>query len=817
VKLHQLAAQAQTALEPKRGLSSMEFGLLGLNVIVIAITTALLFFGWRAEVEDAERTTLATARLIERTAAQIFDKIAISADSTSDVLESQINGAGIDRQQFWPLLDKTAQRIPEVQTLGIFDANGQQVCGASPESRCRHLSVSDRPYFEAARTQKGAGYSVSGPVESRIDKQPALVLSRPLHRANGDFAGVLVALVPVRGLEEILRLVRSGDASASSLRSLQMDLLVRDPPLPESRDGHAISPELRSLMSLQPAGGVFRAKTASDGVDRISAYQRVKGWPVYALAGNAVDDVLASWRGLAFESVGFLVVVAAGSIGLGWSQRRRQAAVRHAQELFESAPCGYHTLDSRGRFVSVNATELGWLGCTADAVVKKASPRDYFTPESQAIFDQNFPELATRGRLDGLELDLVDRHGNLRHVLVSGKALYDEQGQFIGSTSVMQDVTAQRDAELQVRDLAKTQALMLDTDLVGIARLRGRNVVWANRGMTRLLGYSQDEFVGMPMRQLYLDDATFEAVGSDSYSRLQAGRFHRIEVQMRHKDGTAIWMDAGGAPLTEGAEEILMMLADLTDKKAAESMRLRAVALQAQNDQLIETGRLHDEFLANMSHEFRTPLNGILGLGQMLPSLIDAQDSARLHRFSELIMSSGAQLLSLVQAQLDYAQLEAGRLDLNPADVALPALVTGVAELYRPNAEAKEIVLSVDPESDVHNVWVDAVRLQQIISLLLDNAVKFAAPGGRVALRSFRTLSGGWCVEVKDNGLGIAPQDHERIFGKFTQLSSGVTKAFGGTGMGLPLARKLARAMGGDIVVESELGLGAVFKIEFGR
>jgi PAS domain S-box-containing protein len=740
-------------------------------------------------------------------------------DATGDWIEVELQRGGMPRAQLWPQLDRMTARVPAVQVLAVFDAQGRQVCGEAPATRCRHLNVADRPYFLAARQQQGDEVRLVGPLASRLDGLPVLMLVRPLRATDGSFQGVVSALLPLAGLQGLLRATRPGDAGAVGLRTLDLQTLVREPPLPANVAASSpVSAQLRAALAASPEAGLYRAPTGGDGVDRISAYQRVRGWPVLVLVGSAADDVLATWRAAASVAALFLLVLAGGSLGLVRAHRRREAETLRAQHLFDTAPCGYHALDPQGRFASVNSTECEWLGVEATALLGQASPRDFFTPASQQVFDRNFPTLREQGRLDNLELELRSQDGRLRHVLVSAKARFDEQGRFVGSNSVMHDVTALREAQLQIRELARSQAAMLDTDLVGIARLKNRQIVWANRGMVRLLGYPAEAFVGMPMRQLYADQATFERVGAESYPLLRSGRFHRVEVPLRQQDGQLRWMDAGGAPLTDDASEVLMTLADLSDRKAAEALRLRSVELQAQNAQLVETSRLHDEFLANMSHELRTPLNGILGCAQLAQLAAGRGDAPAQQRHIAQILASGQHLLGLVQAQLDFASVEAGRMSFEPQAVPLPALVDDTLAVFAPLAQAHQVWLHSEVLPGLPPVWADPARLRQVLALLVDNAVKFSRPGGHVQVRHLAEVAGdgdepAWGLVVADEGLGIAEADHDKVFQKFTQLSAGSTKAYGGAGMGLALARQLARAMGGDVTLSSRLGEGAVFTL----
>lgn len=788
-------------------------GLVFLNVITVVMTGWLLYQGWKGEIRDAEQASLASARLLQRAAAETFSKVAVAMDGAAAVLELQQAAGGIDKAQLWPLLDRVGTQIPEVQVLSVFDETGRQVCGPTPVTRCRNIDIADRNYFLAARELVGTRSQFHGPLKSRLDGEPVVVLARTL-RARSAFSGVLVALIPVSRLATMLRGAVAGGGAVASLRTLDLRLVVRDPPLPAGADAASVSQALREAMARHPDEGSFHTTTVNDGVDRIAAYARLPSWPLYALAGSASLDVLGQWRQVAFGAGAFLLIFMGGSVLLARFAQREETARLRAQELYERAPCGYHTLDAAGRYVTINATELAWLGVRREDVLGRMTPEDFFSPDSVAIFDSHFPTLAFGGALRDLEVELVGRDGTRRRVLVNARRILDQDGGFAGSNSVMVDITALHESRARAAELGVRQGLMLDTELVGFAQLKDRRILWANRGMAHLLGYTPDELAGMPMRQLYVDQHTFDRVGSESYPVLQSGRMHRTEVQLLRRDGTAIWVDMGGAPMSDATGEVMMMVADITDRKHAEALRLREAELHAQNTQLVETNRLQRAFLDNMSHELRTPLNGILGFAHLLQLDAAGGDTAGLLRYSQQIKSSGEHLLGLIQAQLDFAEAEAGRLTLHNTEVGPAQAVQEAIELVRPQADRAGVMLTANCTDGPPSVQCDGARLRQILVQLLDNAVKFSRPGGLVRASVGGLDAGHWRVDVEDHGIGIAPADHERIFSKYTQLSAGSTKSHGGLGMGLALARLLARAMQGDIVVLSSTpGRGSVLRL----
>ena len=212
------------------------------------------------------------------------------------------------------------------------------------------------------------------------------------------------------------------------------------------------------------------------------------------------------------------------------------------------------------------------------------------------------------------------------------------------------------------------------------------------------------------------------------------------------------------------------------------------------------------QFLAMASHELRTPLNGILGITQVLLAIDDLQESSR-QRIS-LVHSAGETMKSLVDDLLDVAKTEQASIDIQSRPFDLREMLNGVRAFWSDKASGKSIDLVVDIDVPERAVG-DQARLRQIVYNLLLNAIKFTE-SGKVELLAHH-VEGELLVRVTDTGLGIAPEDQERIFEPFTQVDSGTARQFGGTGLGLSICRNIARAMGGDVTVESRLGAGASF------
>ena len=482
-------------------------------------------------------------------------------------------------------------------------------------------------------------------------------------------------------------------------------------------------------------------------------------------------------------------------------------------------------LDPQGFVLTWNAGAERFKGYRAHEIIGQHFSR-FYPPETLA---RGLPEheLKVAAEVGSFEDEgwRVRKDGSLFWANVVITAVRNAEGELVGFAKVTRDLTQRRHQEEALRQSEERFRLLVE----GVAEyaifmldVNGRIATW-NVGAERIKGYSAQEIVGQHFSIFYPADAK-ESGWPDYELKVAAEKGSFVDTGWRvRKDGTMLWANVTLTALRD-ANGQLIGYAKLT-RDLTESKRLEAVERAGErHDEMLEVERsarmaaqratrIKDEFLATLSHELRTPLSAILGWTQVLLKGGADVEPAKQRRAIEVIDRNARAQVQLIDDLLDLSRIMAGKIRLDLRQLALLPIVEAVLDSAKPAAEAKGIrlVAVLDPVQATING--DAARLQQVVSNLMSNAIKFTPRGGQVQV-ALRRIDSRLELSIADTGVGIAASFLPYVFDRFSQQDSSTTRVFGGLGLGLAISKQLVELHGGSIGATSQgEGLGATFSV----
>jgi PAS domain S-box-containing protein len=475
-------------------------------------------------------------------------------------------------------------------------------------------------------------------------------------------------------------------------------------------------------------------------------------------------------------------------------------------------------LDPEGYILSWNSGAKRLKGYDADEIIGKHF--SIFYPPDQLA--RGFPtfelrEAARVGRFEDEGLR-VRKDGSRFWANVVITALRDPSGRLVGFGKVTRDLTERRRAEETLRLSEERFRLLVQgvKDYAIFMLDAGGYIATWNAGAERIKGYSDGEIIGKHFSAFY----TAEDLESGKPAReleiaTDTGVYEEEGWRLR-KDGTRFWASVVITALRKPDGTLAgfaKVTRDLTDRKVAQERAFEAARQAAASD---EANRAKSEFLAAMSHELRTPLNAIGGYTDLLT--MGVRGSVTKEQLDDLqrIKRSQQHLLGIINDILNFSRMEAGQITYEYSTVSLSSAIESVGHMIEPQAAAKNVKLTVQSSPPDVVAWADKSKVEQILLNLLSNAVKFTSEGA-VTLDCALHDEQGVEITVTDTGVGIPSDQLERIFEPFVQVGPSNTLRHQGTGLGLAISRDLARAMGGDISVSSEIGKGSQFRLTLPR
>ena len=417
------------------------------------------------------------------------------------------------------------------------------------------------------------------------------------------------------------------------------------------------------------------------------------------------------------------------------------------------------------------------------------------------------------------EFRFVTKDGQVRWMELYNRVTLDDNGFVLGVSGTLNDITDRKRTEHVLRTATSRLGALIENMQAGIlVETEKGEVALLNEEFCRLFAIqvpanalleSRAEELFEECRPLLEDPAAFATRQEELVqARIPAGG---EEIQL--KDGRILSRDFIPIQLGDDYLGHLWQYHDITERKRYERELAEAnSALAVARDKALQLSVSKSEFLANMSHEIRTPMNGIIGMTGLL---MDTPLSEEQKQYAETVRSCGESLLFLINDILDFSKIEAGKLNLERVEVNLPGLVDDVMAVLGVKAFNKgvELVSFVGPDVPL-KILGDPVRIRQILTNLIDNALKFTSEGSVQVHIGAQAAAGPEPLlraEIRDTGIGMSPEQMDRLFKAFSQADSTTTRIYGGTGLGLTISKRLSELMGGSIGVESEPGKGSIF------
>jgi PAS domain S-box-containing protein len=493
--------------------------------------------------------------------------------------------------------------------------------------------------------------------------------------------------------------------------------------------------------------------------------------------------------------------------------REKKAQAQELAELnhiYDSTTVGLCLMDTNLRYIRINK----WL-----ANINGVSPKEHIgrtlreiVPQIADSMEPVYEKVLESGEpaIDIQASGATAAHPDtVHHYLANYYPLKTDDGKIWGLGSIVRDVTLQFELEKELRASHEQTRAILDNALHAIVSINEKGLINSfNPGAEKLFGHLTNEVLGenigilMPEPDRGKHDehlATYLRTGNSKIIGTER------EVLGKRRDGSTFPMlIAVSEYFVESGRRFVATIHDLTQRKKFET------DLASAKETAEKANQSKNHFLSSMSHELRTPLNGILRFSEVLGQELNGPLNERQQECVNFIERSGEHLLELITDLLDLSKIDAGVVELNAGEVSVDLLLETGKKTVKGSLRDKELTIDVEVEANL-KASGDARRCQQVLLNLLSNAVKYAPQGGHIKLRGTRRDDYFIQISVSDTGPGIPAAQQASLFSEFYQADRVRDEALGGSGIGLALCRRLVNLHGGEIGVESDLGVGSTF------
>jgi PAS domain S-box-containing protein len=544
----------------------------------------------------------------------------------------------------------------------------------------------------------------------------------------------------------------------------------------------------------------FAARTYADDMNVIKSGQAILNKIEFLKCSNGEEKYFSISKVPLSNESGEIT----GLVGIGHDITKRRKTEQKIIQLskgIEQSPASVIITDTQGNIEYANSKLTEITGYTFEEIEGK-NPRifqsGYTSEEEYAILWKTILE----GNEYRNEIQNRKRNGELFWESVLISPIRNELGEIVNFLAIKEDITDRKKADLEIQKLSvaieQNPASVIITNTEGI-------IEYVNKKFISVSGYTKKELIGTVVRILK-PGHTPDQVYIEIWNKLFAGQEWRGEHQNRTKKREYYWESVLISPIRnqEGkTTNFIIVSEDISERKKMEKDLISA------KEKAEESDRLKSAFLANMSHEIRTPLNSILGFSDLLTEP-DIDPESR-NEFADLINSSGNNLLAIINDVLDISKIEAGQIVLVEMPVNAQRLITEIQKEYSYKARDKQIEFKLAANIETTDIILmsDEMRIKQVLINFVGNAIKFTEKGYveiGVRLKNDTIL-----FHVKDTGIGIAKEYHEKVFDRFRQVEASPSRKYGGNGLGLAITKNLGELLGGKIWLESVPDKGSTF------
>jgi PAS domain S-box-containing protein len=487
---------------------------------------------------------------------------------------------------------------------------------------------------------------------------------------------------------------------------------------------------------------------------------------------------------------------AIGAIGILRDMREQDKARAYAESLIKNAPDPVFVSDLEGKILQANDAVSELLGFRPAELIEQSLSK-FISPEETREFTAALREVVERGVTRNARLNPRSASGEVISTTLNASALRDPEGRVIGAIGILRDMRELDKARAYAESLIKNAP-----DPVFVSDLQGK-ILQANDAVSELLGFRPAELIEQSLSRFISPEETREFTAA-LREVVEKGVTRNARLNPRSASGEVISTTLNASALRDPAGRVIGAIGILRDMRELDKAREAAEI----------ANRAKSQFLANMSHELRTPLNAIILYTELLRD--EATDRGLQDFLPDLKKIEGAakHLLALINDVLDLSKIESGKLELVLETFSVPDMIRDVETTIQPLAQKNANRLMVLCPEHAGGMHADLTKVRQSLFNLLSNACKFTE-GGTVRLEIARdNRNGGWLTfRVTDTGIGMTPEHLGKLFQPFSQVDPSATRRFGGTGLGLAITRNFCEAMGGEISVESEPGVGSTFTI----